>query len=366
MLSRPVCSTYSKYLAEHVTPDKGSIKGPRMDEKKLQRDSFSRVRSISGRPESAGDEVIMNRFIHGSTQACTLSRAGWEKKRPNTVGGETEVGADDQGTQGRAWINQYVKECPFTITGLVPAMHYKVRVTARTLAGYGPPSREVLLTTKGAPPSEPPRAPAMVSATPSSITVGWVPPMFENGSPITGYEIQHLIVSKEDPDKEIDTEGIMSVGISIDTVSTETTEEENSLKILSNILESSNNLTSSPNLHDGSDCGLGPPTQNTVDDKHSKVQDRSKQVGMWYSIRAKALSLYSTVESLPHYCRAKFRMRAMNEKGWGEWSPISDELEAQDVITPVQKGPSYMVLRWFNRPEGNVALWELSRRVCRF
>ena len=57
----------------------------------------------------------------------------------------------------------------------------QVRVSARTLAGYGVPSREALLRTRIAPPSAPPQPAHMVSATPNSITVGWVPPKYENG-----------------------------------------------------------------------------------------------------------------------------------------------------------------------------------------
>lgn len=56
-----------------------------------------------------------------------------------------------------------------------------MRVSARTLAGYGVTSREALLRTRVAPPSAPPHAVNMVSATPNSITVGWVPPKYENG-----------------------------------------------------------------------------------------------------------------------------------------------------------------------------------------
>lgn len=57
----------------------------------------------------------------------------------------------------------------------------QVRVSARTLAGYGVPSREALLCTRIAPPSTPKKEPSLVSATPNSITVGWVPPKYENG-----------------------------------------------------------------------------------------------------------------------------------------------------------------------------------------
>lgn len=68
-----------------------------------------------------------------------------------------------------------------TRTTRVLLLYAKVRVSARTLAGYGVPSREALLRTRVSPPSAPKEAATMVSATPNSITVGWVPPKYENG-----------------------------------------------------------------------------------------------------------------------------------------------------------------------------------------
>lgn len=61
--------------------------------------------------------------------------------------------------------------------------------------------------------------------------------------------------------------------------------------------------------------------------------------------------------------RALFRVRAENLAGWGPWSPSSDALEAQDIILPVKRGATQMLMRWFNKPEGDVLRWELSRRV---
>ena len=49
--------------------------------------------------------------------------------------------------------------------------------------------------------------------------------------------------------------------------------------------------------------------------------------------------------------------------GWGPWSPSSDSLEAQDIILPAKRAATYMLMRWFNKPEGGVSRWELSRRV---
>lgn len=65
-------------------------------------------------------------------------------------------------------------------------MRLQVRVSAKTLAGYGVPSREALLCTRVAPPSAPKMAPSLVSATPNSVTVGWIPPKYENGEETTG------------------------------------------------------------------------------------------------------------------------------------------------------------------------------------
>ncbi|CAN0231526.1 unnamed protein product, partial [Laminaria digitata] len=65
-------------------------------------------------------------------------------------------------------------------------------------------------------------------------------------------------------------------------------------------------------------------------------------------------------------CRALFRVRAGNSVGWGSWSPSSDSLEAQDIILPVKRAATYMLMRWFNKPEGDVSQWELSRRYFKY
>lgn len=71
--------------------------------------------------------------------------------------------------------------------------------------------------------------------------------------------------------------------------------------------------------------------------------------------------------SSPFFCvlagRALFRVRAGSAAGWGPWSPSSDAFEAQEIILPIKKGATRMLLRWFNKPEGDVLKWELSRRV---
>lgn len=62
--------------------------------------------------------------------------------------------------------------------------------------------------------------------------------------------------------------------------------------------------------------------------------------------------------------RALFRVRAGNKAGWGAWSLSSAALEAQDIILPIKRGATQMLMRWFNKPQADILKWELSRRVC--
>ncbi|CAM9302038.1 unnamed protein product, partial [Discosporangium mesarthrocarpum] len=287
----------------------------------------------------------------------------------------------------------------------------QVRVTARSVAGYGPPSREVLLVTKAASPTGPPKAPIMVSATPSSITVGWVPPMYENGAPIIRYEIQRLILYNSHPDWDTAPDPHTSIGSSA-TATTPTEPETSTGKGSGEDAKASHtDRATPPEDDDMSSLGMasangqgnmpsssGPPPDlghvgsggggggggtggggegqsrngggevgsNAGARREGGLKDQAKQVGVWFGMRTDRMTPYCTVGGLPNYCRAKVRVRAMNSVGWGEWSPISDPLKAQDVIVPVKTGAHYMVMRWFNKPDGNVALWEISRRVFKY
>lgn len=88
---------------------------------------------------------------------------------------------DDLVAVDRVCCGRHLTNEHLPISGCNTPLSKQVRVSARTLAGYGVPSREALLRTRVSPPSAPPQAANMVSATPNSITVGWVPPKYENG-----------------------------------------------------------------------------------------------------------------------------------------------------------------------------------------
>lgn len=93
---------------------------------------------------------------------------------------------------------------------------------------------------------------------------------------------------------------------------------------------------------------------------------RNNSVNLWHKLQRQQQQTFVVGPCRLHFPsenRALFRVRAENLAGWGPWSPSSDALEAQDIILPVKRGATQMLLRWFNKPEGDVLRWELSRRV---
>eukprot|EP00752_Nemacystus_decipiens_P005219 g4738.t1 len=411
MRSRPVYPAHSRHVAERVRP-------PRKAKKKRGREGWQ---GAEARPATAGEAPTTSHAIlspaeggkgegGGEKGKSTPGAAAELLRRPNTGGGETTVDADGCRAEVLPWKIREVESNTLTLKHLHPATNYMVRVSARTLAGYGVPSREALLRTRVAPPSAPPQAVNMVSATPNSITVGWVPPKYENGEPITRYEIQRLVLDQHHPDWDKGRESVIT-GETLTTTTTSTTGscETNSDTSTDNPTtattttpttttgtgslsatktpgegggqgepHASNKAVGGSGTHAPEDPGsaavaqeaeVGLPSvlegQSGSGSGHGMGDDR-KQVGVWVGQRTDKMTPYHTAGALPTYCRALFRVRAENMAGWGPWSPSSDALEAQDIILPVKRGATQMLMRWFNKPEGDVLRWELSRRVFRY
>ncbi|CAM9573263.1 unnamed protein product [Pylaiella littoralis] len=387
MRPRPVCVAHSRHVAERVRP-------PRTGKKKRGRAAW---KGAETRPETAGESTNMHDMraplllsISGALRA-----EGLLNQRPNTRGGETNVDADGCPAQALPWETREVESNVLKLKRLHPATNYMVRVSARTLAGYGVPSREALLRTRMAPPSAPMEAANMVSATPNSITVGWVPPKFENGAPITRYEIQRLVLDQNHPDWDKGRESITTGG---DESLTTTTRDDSSTSCSGSSSGSGSSSSSGSSKSDAGETvsattitGSNGCSSSSKEKKKKKTPNADadevsfpsvlggesgpgsgstggdrKQVGVWIGQRTDKMLPYSTAAGLPTYCRALFRVRAENSAGWGRWSPSSDALEAQDIILPVKRGATHMLMRWFNKPEGDVLKWELSRRVFRY
>ena len=69
---------------------------------------------------------------------------------------------------------------------------YVVRVCAVSIAGHGKWSPTCQMRTMPTVPS-PPGKPFVIKTSATSVTVGWLPPPYENGNPSTTYEFQRLI-----------------------------------------------------------------------------------------------------------------------------------------------------------------------------
>ncbi|CAM9168361.1 unnamed protein product [Ectocarpus fasciculatus] len=394
MRSRPVCPAHSRHVAERVRP-------PRKGKKKRGRAGWQGAEIRPGTAEEActtshqafstggaAAETGRGRDALGTASASSL-------RRPNTGGGETTA------DEALPWKSHEVETFPLRLKHLHPATNYMVRVSARTLAGYGIPSREALLRTRVSPPSAPKEAANMVSATPNSITVGWVPPKYENGEPITRYEIQRLVLDQHHPDWDkgrvlaktessellttttttttttSDSSGSGGGNSNGDEDSTNTVTATTSTDSICSASKAQTEATQIPadapacvgshvELGSTEESGVKLPSVSGGGSKTGTMGEDKKQIGVWIGRRTEKLSPYHTAGGLPTYCRALFRVRAGNLAGWGPWSPSSDALEAQDIILPVKRGATQMLMRWFNKPDGEVLRWELSRRVFKY
>lgn len=111
----------------------------------------------------------------------------------NSMGSSSSDIPDSGPEAPPTWHSITTKETTYTLTGLHCATVYAVRITPRNGAGYGPPSRVARLQTLEGPPEVPGTA-VLLTSTPTSITLLWMPPPSDNGSPITQYEIQRSII----------------------------------------------------------------------------------------------------------------------------------------------------------------------------
>ncbi|CAM9236775.1 unnamed protein product [Scytosiphon promiscuus] len=381
MRSRPVCPAFTRHIAER--------------EESPLHPSRSFLRRGWEQEGAKGEKEVEQFPKHddGSNAPTAAAVAASQSRRPNTRGGETTVDADGCCAEAIPWKAREVDKFPLELKHLHPATNYVVRVSAKSLAGFGVPSREALLCTRVAPPSAPKKEPGLVSATPNSITVGWIPPKYENGEPITRYEIQRLVLDQNHPDwdkgrETISTESREDITTNTTTGSTgddgsasgssSNHEEKSSTNATVTTTTSETESASLPQkisetaggdraLGTRSATDLGPPgKQGSPEDPGVKLPPDMKQVGVWIGQRTERMTPYHTAGGLPTYCRALFRVRAGNRAGWGAWSPLSDALEAQDIILPVKRGATHMLMRWFNKPEGDVLRWELSRRVFKY
>ncbi|CAM9448001.1 unnamed protein product [Ectocarpus sp. 12 AP-2014] len=386
MRSRPVCPAHSRHVAERVRP-------LRKGKKKRGRAGWQGAEIRPGTAEEACT-TSHQAFSTGGNRDALGAASASSLRRPNTGGGETTA------DEALPWKRREVETVPLRLKHLYPATNYIVRVSARTLAGYGVPSREALLRTRVSPPSAPKEAANMVSATPNSITVGWVPPKYENGEPITRYEIQRLVLDRHHPDwdkgRVLGKTGSSEL---LTTTTTTTTTSDCSGSGSGNSNgddESANTVTATASTHSicsasktqteatqapaeapacfGSRVESGSTGESRVKlpsvsgggSGTGTMDEDKKQIGVWIGRRTDKLSPHHTAGGLPTYCRALFRVRAGNLAGWGPWSPSSDALEAQDIILPIKRGATQMLMRWFNKPDGDVLRWELSRRVFKY
>ncbi|CAM9556745.1 unnamed protein product [Chrysoparadoxa australica] len=242
----------------------------------------------------------------GSSAATRQSSHSGSSSKRGRGGGRVRAHSRSQATRPsneHNWTVYILKRCPWTSSGLVPNMPYHIRVTPHSKAGYGPPSREVLVTTAEEEPSAPTQPPFLVSATPTSITVGWVPSKYENGHPIYRYDIQRMILAED-----------------------------------------------------------GAVQPHVGSDYSSAADGDGDNVMRWVTFKTGDATALYQAGGLPMYAKCKFRVRGVNAVGEGPWSDISTSFQAQDIIQVIERDARWLYLKWYNKPEMPTTKWELQRR----
>ncbi|KAJ1363943.1 Twitchin [Parelaphostrongylus tenuis] len=125
---------------------------------------------------------------------ATSARIEWE---PPANGGSKIIGYQVQYREASSskWINasaDLVSDTTMQVTNLRNGGEYEFRVSAKNAAGFSkpsPPSERVKLRPKFGPPGPPSQASA-VSIGRNHVTLTWVPPLDDGGSPITGYIVE--------------------------------------------------------------------------------------------------------------------------------------------------------------------------------
>ncbi|KAG7210321.1 hypothetical protein KM043_011860 [Ampulex compressa] len=93
------------------------------------------------------------------------------------------------------------------LVNLMPYTEYSIRVQAANENGPGAFSRDIMIRTHSAPPTQPPHNVTLEAASSTSIIIRWEPPLEGQNGIITGYKIRYRRHDRTPPTTTITTEG---------------------------------------------------------------------------------------------------------------------------------------------------------------
>jgi len=188
---------------------------------------------------------------------------------------------------------------PLLLPGLVPNTTYGLSVQAENLAGISVTSLETLAATKGEVTTSPGCC-FQVGMTGSSITIMWIPPEYDNGSPADAYEVRRF--SAEPPKSDADMRPT--------------------------------------DRRDQFFPELGASTRYRVDGDENFTQVRFKEL----------------------YSSARFVVRAKNAIGWGPFSRLSPVMYAGEGIRVMEQGGTFIRVEWDTPPGLSIDRFEIQKR----
>ena len=240
------------------------------------------------------------------------------------------------------WVSVDTSDKPFKLRGLLPFETYQIRVCAHSFGGYGPNSRVLLHQTSPAVPSRPAGPPMFIASTNSSVTVSWIPPLYENGSPIEKYEIsRRLIIAVDKKPAQPPADG----GTNITTTTTTTKA-----------------TTNSPHSFEAAAVS---PTTPSSDSRNDGLDDGDVNVPgaqPWVRQISNGPNPTFVATSVPPGARIQIRVKAKNAVGAGAYGPISEPFEAVDPVRMMKKTANSLTIQWQTVPGKQVDFFQLQRR----
>jgi hypothetical protein len=224
---------------------------------------------------------------------------------------------------------------PFKLHGVFPASNYVCCVRFRNKADYSDStaysidaepgwsgySNTTVFRTQDAPPSKPGPA-EMFSTTAQSITIQWQPPKYSNGTEVMQYDLQFCVSPLDDA---ID-QGMASL------------EEMEWQRMLTKLY-----------VKRGEDHHIGPDDGDEEEMEHHMLEE--------------GVTRY-TIFGLRPYTYYFFRLRALNDDGWGEWSRVGEPILATDAVGFTTVTPRSILLHWQRPQDCIVMAYELQQRLA--
>ena len=219
------------------------------------------------------------------------------------------------------WVHEDSVDKPFSIRDVKPAEDYEVSIRAHSDGGYSPESREVLHTSASSVPSTPGR-PVFMTSTSTAVTVAWLPPKFENGSPVTSYQVSRkiLIGFGEGHGREHKEEGKGKEG-------------------------------------KGGGKGKG---EGKGKEKEKEEEQREEQ---WVAVQSIGSSPVATVRSIPQGGYVQIKVRARSADGFSMTGDIGGPFQALDPIRVLDRSPNHLKIIWQTVPAKPVLHFELQARI---